>query len=272
MPQRREVHANLVRAAGLEAERQVRRASRNACAALVVRDGRLAVAHDRVLQAVVRIAADRRRRSCPLSCSRNAGDEAEIFAFDARAFIALPSAESVASFFATTSSPGRVAIEPVDQAGAQFGSPGKRPDVREQRVDQRAVGAPCAGCVTMPAGLSTTSSRRLRRRSESRSLRRARSAVRGRRPRIRGSRRFQADSWRVDRIAVDGHGAAFDRLGDRARARARLSARRTRRCACRPPQCLRRVARLEIKQQRDADGDARVGDVEDVRPDAGRSR
>ena len=71
----------------------------------VVRDRRLPVAHDRELQTVVRIAADRTVDRARADVPERRKPAPRYSRSIARDFIAFPSADSVASFLATTSRP-----------------------------------------------------------------------------------------------------------------------------------------------------------------------
>ena len=133
---RRQVNANLMRPAGFEAEDQFG-VPREGFAQFVVRDRGLAVAGNRELEPIARVAADRAfDRSAAVF--GNAGHQPEISRSMRRAFIAFPSAASAGVVLRDDQQARGVAIEPMHESGPQVVAR-QRADVREQGVDERSA-------------------------------------------------------------------------------------------------------------------------------------
>ncbi len=136
MTERGHVHANLMRAPGFEPERQFARADQP-LAHRVVRDRRLAVGANRVLQAVARIAPDRAANRA-LRIVGDAEHDAAVLALDVARLHRAPERAERLFRLRDDQQARRVAVEPVHEARAHALA-GQRRDVREQRVHERAV-------------------------------------------------------------------------------------------------------------------------------------
>src|SRR5580692_11772705 len=135
MPDPGHVHANLMRSAGFEAKEQLGM-RRKGVTDLVVRQGGFAVGDDREPQTIAWIASDR-SFDRPERMLRYATHESKIFALDAPCFHR--EAERAQALFALCDDEQArgVAIEAVDESGAQQIAGETCLHVCEQRIDQR---------------------------------------------------------------------------------------------------------------------------------------